>query len=1332
MIMKKFIFFLGIFLLNQTCLISQNATQCNIADPFCTGTTYGFSMNTNTTAETGPNYGCLLSQPNPVWYYLLIDQSGPITIYMESPTGNDIDFACWGPFTNPNTPCTAQLTAACSSCPNNTTDPSFYPSGNMVDCSYDPAEYEYVHISNAVHGQYYLLCITNYSNDPGDITFTQSNTGTSGHGTTDCSIVTPCDISSVTATPSACNPSNNTYSVSGTITFSDAPTTGQLVVTDGTTTQTFNAPFTSPINYTLSNFNSDGTQHTITVSFTADQFCTYTVNYTAPANCTQCSTNAGADFSICGLSTSLSATVQTGDHNTYWSCTTPGVTFTPSSSPTATVTVPASGTYTFTWNITNSFGTQCSDNVTVSFTQTPTSSFTATPVNCFGQASTITFTGSASTSSAYNWDFGTGATIVSGSGAGPYSVTWANAGTITITLQVTDNHCPSTTTTVTLNQPPILDATVSVTPVTCTNGTNGTVNINVSGGTPAYSYSWSNTTGPPFPAGSYSVTITDMLGCSIYYPFTVTQPNPIVVIPNQTNLTCYQNNSGTASVNVSGGVQPYTYQWTGNVSNTNSASNLSAGNYIASITDSNGCLVTNSFTITEPSAVYIQFVSSTNVTCNGLCNGSISIAGNGGTSTSYTYLWSNNDTTATINSLCAGTYDVTVKDVNQCSAVGTYSITEPAAMVANITSTNDVLCNGVCTGSATVGVNNGTPPYSYSWSNNTSNPTANNLCAGNYTVTVYDVNQCSAFTSTTINEPPALTTTVSNIIPVNCYGECNGGATVSVSGGTSPYTYNWSAGVVNQPMNNQLCAGTYFVTVTDANQCTSVNNAMIPQPSELVITSISKTDLTCYGSNDGTITVNITGGIGMWMFSIPNHSDTIGHFAHLSAGNYTVTVTDAHGCSKTGNVTVQQPDSVMIHAQNYYSICNGEWVYMTANASGGVGNYTYYWNGNAGTSAYGQQPFVNTSYTVSAIDSNGCHSDTATINVAVSKPLRINITATPDAVCPGDAVELTPIMYDGGGPPYTIYLQDGTISTSPVTVYPQQSGIYILYVKDQCNSMAVDSVYITVYSLPEVQFVSDTISGCVPLTVTFHPQVNQPGQSYLWNFGDESVNVISYEQNPVHTFDVQGDYDISLTITSAHGCVNSYTHVDMIHAFATPDARFIFNPESPSIVKPEVNFINLSSSNASMFIWSFGDGDSSNIINPYHQYHHTGAYYVQLIAITNKGCIDTAGSYLIVHDEYTFYAPTAISPDNDGKNDVFYVIGNGISSTNFDMKIFDRWGNIIYKTNKYDPNDPAKYGWNGYAEDGHQVPVGTYTWLVKYYDPNKVLHEKTGPVTVIR
>ncbi|PKP17543.1 MAG: hypothetical protein CVU05_15365, partial [Bacteroidetes bacterium HGW-Bacteroidetes-21] len=390
-------------------------------------------MNTNTTAESGPDYGCLYSQPNPYWYYMLIDQSGDITIYMNSPTGNDIDFVAWGPFSSPTAPCTAQLTNNCSSCPNNTSDPNFYPSGNTIDCSYDPAYEETIHISNAVSGQYYLLCITNYSNSAGDITFNQTDFGQPGAGSTNCAIVY-CNLTDLTATPGACDPLTNSYSVSGQVTFTGAPTTGTLVVTDiqSGISQTFTAPFTSPASYTLNGLLSDGASHTITATFSDAPTCSMTITYNAPVPCNQCFSNAGADFSVCGLTATLAAIESVGDMNTHWLALT-GATYVDINSPTTNVTVAAAGTYTFTWEITNSNGISCTDAVNVTFNPIPTSSFTTNSPQCEGNTITATYTGTGA--STYNWNFGTGANPATAVTQGPHNITYA-PGNYTINLTV--------------------------------------------------------------------------------------------------------------------------------------------------------------------------------------------------------------------------------------------------------------------------------------------------------------------------------------------------------------------------------------------------------------------------------------------------------------------------------------------------------------------------------------------------------------------------------------------------------------------------------------------------------------------------------------------------------------------------------------------------------------------------------------------------------------------------------------------------------------------------------------------------------------------------------
>jgi gliding motility-associated-like protein len=312
-----------------------------------------------------------------------------------------------------------------------------------------------------------------------------------------------------------------------------------------------------------------------------------------------------------------------------------------------------------------------------------------------------------------------------------------------------------------------------------------------------------------------------------------------------------------------------------------------------------------------------------------------------------------------------------------------------------------------------------------------------------------------------------------------------------------------------------------------------------------------------------------------------------------------------------------------------------------------------------------------------------------------------------------------------------VYFADGTVVIPPVFVSPESSGLQWLYVQDGCGSVGHDSTYITVNPAPVVNFASDTTAGCEPLTVAFTPMNPQAGQTYYWNFGDGSYNQLSYDMNPVHEFSQDGLFDVSLTVTSTNGCSTTFTNYEMISVYPLPVARFIADPSGASIIHPEIHFINVSEL-ATSYIWSFGDGDSSSIENPWHWYTSINSYIARLIAVSDMGCVDTVFSTIDIRDEYTFYAPTAISPDFDDVNDVFYVIGNGISTKDFHMYIYDRWGEIIYETDKYDPDQPEKYGWNGSVKGGAMAPVGTYTWLVKFYDEVRIQHDKSGALNVIR
>ncbi|WP_035662658.1 SprB repeat-containing protein, partial [Flavobacterium seoulense] len=281
---------------------------------------------------------------------------------------------------------------------------------------------------------------------------------------------------------------------------------------------------------------------------------------------------------------------------------------------------------------------------------------------------------------------------------------------------------------------------------------------------------------------------------------------------------------------------------------------------------------------------------------------------------SYTYSWApSGGTAATATGLAAGTYTVTVTDANACQATRSFTITQPTALNTTAGTKTDVSCNGGSNGTATVAPTGGTPSYTYSWApSGGTAATATGLAAGTYTCTITDANGCQGTKSFTITQPTALNTTAGTKTDVSCNGGSNGTATVSPTGGTPSYTYSWAPSGGTAATATGLAAGTYTVTVTDANGCQGTKSFTITQPSALNTTAGSKTDVSCNGGSNGTATVSPTGGTPSYTYSWAPSGGTAATATGLAAGTYTVTVTDANGCQGTKSFTIAQPTALSL------------------------------------------------------------------------------------------------------------------------------------------------------------------------------------------------------------------------------------------------------------------------------------------------------------------------------------------------------------------------------------------------------------------------------------
>lgn len=418
----------------------------------------------------------------------------------------------------------------------------------------------------------------------------------------------------------------------------------------------------------------------------------------------------------------------------------------------------------------------------------------------------------------------------------------------------------------------------------------------------------------------------------------------------------------------------------------------SAGTYNVSLTTSGQCNAPS--TVTIPVSVLEVTTISNNISCNGVNDGSImaTVTGNSG---QVSYSWTpGGQTTAGISGLAAGNYSVSVSAAGSCPATAAATITEPQILSAT-TSDTPAGCSGLPDGTSTVIVSGGTAPYVYLWSNGATTSTISNLAAGAYTVSVNDVNGCSATAASTITQSVTTLNITGVFSMVSCFGGSDGSATATVTGGAAPYTYLWTpAGETTATISN-LATGTYTITVSDVNQCSSSALITITEPSSSLNASVINTASSC-GQNDGTATVTATGATPPYTYSWMPQGGTDNVATGLAPGNYTVTVTDANNCTFSTSTTVTQAGGISVAVSSTPITCfDGDDGTAQAIVTGGVTPYTYLWNN--GETSDNLLTITSGNYCVIAADASGC-SDTACVQLNNPPELNVGFTANPAVV----------------------------------------------------------------------------------------------------------------------------------------------------------------------------------------------------------------------------------------------------------------------------------------------------------------------------------------------
>lgn len=686
---------------------------------------------------------------------------------------------------------------------------------------------------------------------------------------------------------------------------------------------------------------------------------------------------------------------------------------------------------------------------------------------------------------------------------------------------------------VTLTQPLEIMTTGFVTNATC-GGSDGAINIDIQNAAQPATVLWSSgqttedITG--IPAGTYTVTVTDANGCQSIETFLVNNIGSLSITSSSTPTSCFGGSNGTINITPAGGTTPYTFAWS-NGATTEDLTGLAAGNYTVTMTDQQGCVISEIVTVQNANQIAINLVALVNEECN-TDNGSINISVSGGTG-SYGYQWTNGQVTQDLSNLSSGTYVVNVIDGNGCTVSASYSVINNVsncsafcfiALQAN-TLTNEICGNG--NGAIDINVLNAVGPVSYSWSNGATTEDLTGLTAGSYTVVATDANNCSeVMTFTITNDAGNLMITSYSLGEENC-GNANGSINITVSGGSMPYSFSWSNGSLTEDLTG-LSAGTYTVTITDGNGCQISSSFTVNNNAGTLAATAVVTPELCTSSN-GAINQTVTGGNGGLTY-LWNTGQTTQDINVLQTGTYTCTITDQTGCYivKVYNVGQGSGDITLVGSNITHEVCGNLQGAINITLTGN--NLSYLWSNGATTEDLTGVAAGNYSCIVTNLQ--GCIFTTPVFSVInASGTLSITTQLITNEIC-GNANGSINMNTSGGTSPYTYSWSNGSSNEDIIGL---TAGTYTLTVTDangcsESHSMTVGSSSGTLAIQNAI--VQDEVCGNGAGAIDVIIVGGNGPFTYSWDSGQTSQDITGLST---------GTYEI--TVTDNNGCsvVQTYT-----------------------------------------------------------------------------------------------------------------------------------------------------------------------------------------------
>lgn len=725
-------------------------------------------------------------------------------------------------------------------------------------------------------------------------------------------------------------------------------------------------------------------------------------------------------------------------------------------------------------------------------------------------------------------------------GDAPFTFLWntgattedlTNIGAGTYTVDITDNSSCVHSYQVDLSNNGSLVISGIVSNETCVGANDGAIDLTVTGATAPITYAWSNSSSSEDQAnltpGNYTVNVSDATGCQGVSSFTVLAATNINITASITNESC-GDQEGIIDVTVVGATSPINYNWS-NGDNTEDINSLPQGSYTLNLTDANGCTATASYNVINLVGNCVpncDLEITNSVLNNELCgngNGSIDLTiftTNGPTSIS----WSTGATTEDLNSLSAGTYSITINDLEGCEVTNSYTITNVTGGLAitSINTTNEYCGNGQ--GGANATITGGSQPYSFSWSNGASTEDISGVSAGTYTLTVTDDNGCSVSQSVTvINDAGTLAQTYGNAVDEVC-SNSNGSIDIIISGGQTPYSYNWSNGATTEDLLN-LSAGTYSCIITDAGGCSistpiyTINN----QSGTLNISNVNLDNEIC-SNTAGSIEIAVSGGTSPYTFNWSN-GETTQDIYNLTAGTYVGTITDNSGCSvSTGNLVLVNESGTLnlVSSTSFDELCGNSTGSINIEVTGGTAPISYSWSNGSNSEDLSNVSAGN--YSVVITDINGCSvtgsgtigNDPGVLNID-------NIIVTNENC--GQIDGALDAIVSGASMPATYSWSNGS-TTEDLSGIP--AGVYTLEVTDNngCSTSASATVNnlangITVSNAQIINEICGNTAGAIQIDVTG----GTTPYTYTWSNGATTEDITGL---------TSGTY--SCTITDNTGC----------------------------------------------------------------------------------------------------------------------------------------------------------------------------------------------------